>query len=101
MLSSDKNVESIAQLIEVLKHYLGIQAEYVKLDVIDKVVRLLKGCRLGCPLFLYLHSGADVFLVCNRFLALCIYGIHQGIPHRGHTASADFHIVHHLPQDMD
>ena len=32
MLSSDKNVENIAQLIEVLKHYLGLQTEYVKLD---------------------------------------------------------------------
>ena len=41
MLSSDKNVETIAQLIEVLKHYLGLQTEYLKLDVIDKVVRLL------------------------------------------------------------
>ena len=40
MLSSDKNVETIAQLIEVLKHYLGLQTEYVKLDVVDKVVRL-------------------------------------------------------------
>jgi len=41
MLSSDQNVETIAQLIEALKHYLGLQTEYVKLDVIDKVVRLL------------------------------------------------------------
>ena len=39
MLSSDKNVETIAQLIEVLKHYLGLQAEYVKLDMIDKDYR--------------------------------------------------------------
>ena len=39
MLSSDKNVENFAQLIEVAKHYLGLQAEYVKLDVIDKVVK--------------------------------------------------------------
>ena len=41
MLSSDQNVETIAELIEALKHYLGLQTEYVKLDVIDKVVRLL------------------------------------------------------------
>ena len=48
MLSSDKNVESIAQLIEVLKHYLGLQTEYVKLDVIDKVVRLLTVAYAPC-----------------------------------------------------
>ena len=52
MLSSDKNVETIAQLIEVLKHYLGLQTEYLKLDVIDKVVRLLKAATLALILFL-------------------------------------------------
>lgn len=41
MFSNDKNVETIAQLIEVLKHYIGLQSEYMKLDVIEKVVRLL------------------------------------------------------------
>ena len=46
MLSSDKNVETIAQLIEAMKHYLGLQAEYVKLDIIEKVVRLLKAAAL-------------------------------------------------------
>ena len=46
MLSSDKNVETIAQLVEVLKHYLGLQKEYVKLDVIDKVVSLLTAAAL-------------------------------------------------------
>ncbi len=41
MFSNDKNIESIAQLVEVLKHYIGLQTEYLKLDVVDKVVRLL------------------------------------------------------------
>ena len=41
MFSSDKNVETIGQLVELLKHYIGLQTEYVKLDVVDKVVRLL------------------------------------------------------------
>ena len=41
MFSNDKNVETIGQLVEVLKHYIGLQSEYLKLDVVDKVVRLL------------------------------------------------------------
>ena len=41
MFSNDKNIETIAQLIEVLRHYIGLQSEYVRLDVIEKVVRLL------------------------------------------------------------
>ena len=51
MLSSDKNVETFAQLIEVLKHYLGLQTEYVKLDVIDKVVRLMTAAALAILFF--------------------------------------------------
>ena len=54
MLSSDKNIETIAQLIEAVKHYLGLQAEYVKLDVVEKVVRLLTGATLIALLFLML-----------------------------------------------
>jgi hypothetical protein len=52
MLSSDKNVETIAELVEVLKHYLGLQKEYLKLDVIDKVVRLLTATALAILFFL-------------------------------------------------
>jgi membrane-bound ClpP family serine protease len=52
MLSSDKNVENIGQLVQLLKHYLGLQAEYVKLDLIDKVVRLLTAAALAIIFFL-------------------------------------------------
>ena len=61
MLSSDKNVESFAQLIETLKHYLGLQAEYVKLDVIDKVVRLITGAALAI-VFCFLIIALALFM---------------------------------------
>ena len=41
MFSNDKNVETIAHFIEVLKHYVGLQSEYIRLDIVEKVVRLL------------------------------------------------------------
>lgn len=41
MLSSDKNVETITQLIEMVKHNIELRKEYTKLDVVEKVVRLL------------------------------------------------------------
>lgn len=44
MFSNDNNVETIAQLVEVLKHYIGLQSEYVKLDVIEK-----RGTPYHCP----------------------------------------------------
>lgn len=46
MFSSDKNIETIGQLVEVIKHYIGLQSEYMKLDVVDKVVRLLTICAM-------------------------------------------------------
>ena len=41
MFSNDRNIETIGQLIEALKHYIGLQTEFMKLDVIEKVVRLI------------------------------------------------------------
>lgn len=41
MLSSDENVETIGQLVESVKHYIGLRTKYAKLDVTEKVVRLL------------------------------------------------------------
>ncbi|MCR5365655.1 MAG: phage holin family protein [Prevotella sp.] len=40
MLSSDKNVESIAQLVESVKNYVGLQGEYLKFNAVEKIVRL-------------------------------------------------------------
>ena len=41
MFSTDQNVETIGQLVEVLKHYVGLQKEKLELDVVEKVVRLI------------------------------------------------------------
>ena len=52
MFSTDKNIETIGQLVEVLKHYIGLQGEYVKLDVIEKFVRLTTVLIMAAVLFL-------------------------------------------------
>ena len=52
MLSSDKNVESIAQLVESVKNYVGLQGEYLKLDAIKKIVRLVTALTLTIVLLL-------------------------------------------------
>ena len=61
MFSNDKNIETIGQLIEVLKHYIGLQSEYLKLDVVDKVVRLLTAITM-CVVLLGLLSVALIYL---------------------------------------
>lgn len=91
MLSSDKNVESIAQLVESVKNYVGLQGEYLKLDAIQKIVRLVTALTLTIVLlllgiaFLFYLSFACVywlepltgtalafFLIAIFFLALLI-----------------------------
>lgn len=47
MFSSDKNVESIAQLVESLKNYVGLQGEYLKFNVVEKAVRLITALTLA------------------------------------------------------
>ena len=61
MLSSDKNVEIIAKLAEIVKHYLGLQKEYLKLDVIDKTVRLLTAMALAIFFFLVIMAVVTFF----------------------------------------
>lgn len=41
MFSNDQNIESIGQLVETIKHYVGLQSEYVRLDIVEKTVRIL------------------------------------------------------------
>lgn len=52
MFSNDKNIETIGQLVEVLKRYIGLQKEYLKLDAIEKFVRLMTALILAAVLFL-------------------------------------------------
>ena len=41
MFSNDQNIETIGQLAEVLKHYVGLQGDFIRLSVTEKIVRLL------------------------------------------------------------
>lgn len=81
MLSSDKNVESIAQLIEALKSYIGLQKEYLKFDVTDKVVRMAKTMTLGIFVFilvvavLFYLSFAAVYWMAPSVGIACAFAI--------------------------
>lgn len=61
MWSNDKNVESIARLIEVAKDYVGLQKEHLKLNVIDKLVRLVTALTLAI-VFIILGVGVLFYL---------------------------------------
>lgn len=41
MFSTDKNIETISQLVTLIKKHIGLQGEYLKLDITEKTVRLI------------------------------------------------------------
>ena len=56
MFSSDKNIETIAQLVEQLKQYGGLRLEMLKLDATEKTVKIISALILGLTTS---HSSAD------------------------------------------
>lgn len=41
MFSNDKNIETIEQLVRLLRRYIGLQTEYLKLDAAERIMRML------------------------------------------------------------
>ncbi len=41
MFSNDHNIETIARLIEELKKYASLKGEYIRLNIVEKAVRLI------------------------------------------------------------
>lgn len=75
MLSSDKNIETISQLIEMVKHNIELRKEYTKLDIVEKVVRLLTMFALAMLLIVFisailLFSSASFAVWLSKFIEL-------------------------------
>lgn len=69
MLSNDENIEKIADFVEEVKQWLLIKKEYTKLDVVEKVVRILSTLTIAFVIALltllaliYLSFAAAYFL---------------------------------------
>ena len=54
MFSNDRNIGIVGRLIEMFRHYIGLQNEYLRLDVIEKVVRLITGLLIFSAMFLFI-----------------------------------------------
>ena len=80
MLSSDKNVESIVELIEALKEHVELQKEYLELNVIEKVVKLVTALTvaiifviLGVAVLFYLTFAIVYWIAPLTGLALAFF----------------------------
>ncbi|MBR1447169.1 MAG: phage holin family protein [Prevotella sp.] len=77
MLSSDKNVETISQLIEMVKHNVELRKEYAKLDIVDKVVRLISAATLTLVIIVIvaaalLFASAAVAVWLSAYIGLAL-----------------------------
>lgn len=95
MFSNDNNVETIAQLIEVAKHYIGLQSEYVKLDVIEKVVKILTAIAL-VSVFAGLLTISLIYLSFAAIYAMEPYigSLAIALPHRWFCLCSIYHFVY-------
>ena len=80
MLSSDKNVESIVELVEALKEHVELQKEYLELNVIEKIVKLVTALTvaivfvvLGVAVLVYLTFAIVYWMAPITGLALAYF----------------------------
>ena len=88
MFSNDQNIETIGQLVELIRHYIGLQNEYLRLDVIEKVVRLITALIMAAVVFL---------IILIIFIYLSFAAAYAMAPCVGHPAAfcivAGFYIL--------
>lgn len=72
MFSNDKNIEKLAQLVEKVKEYLGMQREMLQLNAIEKVVRVLTMLVLTIILSFFLLLVV-IFLSFSAAFALAVF----------------------------
>ena len=88
MFSSDQNIETIGQLVELVRHYIGLQNEYLRLDVIEKVVRLITALIIAAVVFL---------IILIIFIYLSFAAAYAMAPSLGHPVAfcivAGFYII--------
>lgn len=88
MLSSDKNLESVAQLVEALKRYALLLKDFAKYYIVEKVVRLLTVLVFAVVVFLLLLA----VLLYLSFAAVYWMAPHIGLP-CAFAAMAGFYFV--------
>ncbi len=83
MFSNDRNIETIAQLVEELKRYLSLKGEYIRLNIVEKAVRLITAIAIMVIFFVlfllaltYFSFGAAYAMatVMGYTTAFCIVG---------------------------
>lgn len=77
MVSSDKNIEYIADFVEEAKRWLSLRSEYAKLDAIDKVVRICTALTLSIVLLLLFML---VLIYLSFALAYALEGVMHSLP---------------------
>lgn len=79
MFSSNKNIEYISQLVEDIKNYIGLQKDYIKLDVVEKLILLCTALIFGiillvlAAMILFYFSFAAVYTM-EKYMGISLAG---------------------------
>lgn len=85
MFSNNQNIETIGQLVETLKHYIGLQKEYVQLSAVEKTVKVLTTVGITaivCLLLMFILtflSFAMAFAMCPIVGEVAAFAIVAGV----------------------
>lgn len=77
MISNDKNIERIADFVEEVKHWISLRSDYTKLDIIDKVVRILTALTLT---FVFLILLLLILIYSSFAVAYALADIYGNMP---------------------
>ncbi|MGM9713364.1 MAG: phage holin family protein [Prevotella sp.] len=72
MFSTDKNIESLACLVEKLKEYLQLRKSLLQVNLMEKIVRLLTACALTI-LLVFFFFLIVIFLSFAAVYALSLF----------------------------
>ncbi|MCQ2244838.1 MAG: phage holin family protein [Bacteroidaceae bacterium] len=72
MISSDKNVEIIVQLLESLKKWAGVKAELLKIEAADKGIRVIAAF-IFIMMFMFFMFSISILLALALAVAIASY----------------------------
>ena len=71
MFSTDKNIESLASLIEKFKEYLQLRKSLLQLSLTEKIIRLLTACALTILLAFFFFLVVIFLCGCLCLVVVC------------------------------
>lgn len=74
MFSNDRNIETIAQMVEELKKYASLKGEYFRLNIVEKAVRLITAITITLIFAILFLLALTYFSFCFAYAMATVIG---------------------------